>query len=231
MANLKKKSGPKKRICLWCSNEFQPNRRGAPPKYCSDKCVEAQRYQRDKEKRLEASKKYCRRYYERNREEVRARGKAWTVAHPEASSQHRKAYRERNLSKIRAKGREIAKRDRDKRRSYKSEYRKKHPEKEREYKTRNRERLLPNYRRYRSIRRTRQTKAGGSFTKQEWLDLLDTTGHKCLCCDLRCVKLTVDHIIPVVRGGTSNIENIQPLCTPCNSKKRDKIVDYRGQRG
>lgn len=32
-------------------------------------------------------------------------------------------------------------------------------------------------------------------------------------------SLEVDHVIPVVRGGKSNRENLQPLCKPCNRTK------------
>ena len=51
--------------------------------------------------------------------------------------------------------------------------------------------------------------------------------NKCLCCKEK-KKLTVDHVIPVDWGGTSNIENIQPLCQPCNSSKGNRRdTDYR----
>jgi hypothetical protein len=44
------------------------------------------------------------------------------------------------------------------------------------------------------------------------------SGNKCAACG--AVKnLTVDHIIPVLHGGTDDLENLQALCGPCNSKK------------
>ena len=35
--------------------------------------------------------------------------------------------------------------------------------------------------------------------------------------------MTIDHIVPVSRGGTNNIENLQAMCRTCNMRKSDKI--------
>ena len=37
--------------------------------------------------------------------------------------------------------------------------------------------------------------------------------------------LVIDHIIPVSRGGTSERENLQPLCVDCNTKKSDRTME------
>ena len=36
-------------------------------------------------------------------------------------------------------------------------------------------------------------------------------------------ELTMDHVVPLVRGGRSVKSNLVPCCTDCNSKKRDLI--------
>ena len=36
----------------------------------------------------------------------------------------------------------------------------------------------------------------------------------------------VDHVIPRSRGGTDHIDNLQLLCTHCNSVKRDRPMEY-----
>lgn len=76
-------------------------------------------------------------------------------------------------------------------------------------------------------RRARKRASGGTYTAREWLALCATNGQRCLCCGQSDVKLTVDHVVPLSRGGTNDIANIQPLCGPCNSAKGTATTDYR----
>jgi 5-methylcytosine-specific restriction endonuclease McrA len=73
----------------------------------------------------------------------------------------------------------------------------------------------------------------GSYTAQEWLALKESYGNICLCCRKHESELSSpleqDHIIPITKGGTNWITNIQPLCHDCNGMggKGTKIIDYR----
>ncbi len=75
-------------------------------------------------------------------------------------------------------------------------------------------------------REAKKKSNGGSFTAVQWSALCEKYNHKCLCCNKK-KSLTADHVIPVSKGGSSRITNIQPLCKSCNSKKGTKTTDYR----
>lgn len=47
-------------------------------------------------------------------------------------------------------------------------------------------------------------------------------GHKCLICG-SCDELTIDHIIPISKGGSNRDNNLMTLCKVCNQKKGDEI--------
>jgi 5-methylcytosine-specific restriction endonuclease McrA len=74
----------------------------------------------------------------------------------------------------------------------------------------------------------RKKEAEGTHTVIEWETLLAQYNWTCPCCGLResDVVLTEDHIIPLSKGGSNNIENIQPLCRSCNSRKRTKTIKF-----
>ena len=38
-------------------------------------------------------------------------------------------------------------------------------------------------------------------------------------------ELTMDHLIPIARGGSSNKENLVPCCKACNAKKKYLLPD------
>ncbi|MEE8184814.1 MAG: HNH endonuclease [Thermodesulfobacteriota bacterium] len=40
---------------------------------------------------------------------------------------------------------------------------------------------------------------------------------------IRPSELTMDHIVPIIRGGKSKKGNIAPCCKECNSKKKHMI--------
>ncbi len=48
-----------------------------------------------------------------------------------------------------------------------------------------------------------------------------------LSCGASEVVLEADHVVPLTRGGTDDIGNIQPLCGVCNRRKFTSVVDYR----
>lgn len=75
-------------------------------------------------------------------------------------------------------------------------------------------------------RRARIIGNGGTHTDEEWRALCNKYGNKCLCCKKE-TKLTRDHIVPLSKGGTNDISNIQPLCLKCNMKKKTSTIDYR----
>lgn len=49
--------------------------------------------------------------------------------------------------------------------------------------------------------------------------VMQRDGFTCRLCRQAGGKLEVDHIIPVCKGGSSKLENLQTLCKPCNRGK------------
>ena len=45
----------------------------------------------------------------------------------------------------------------------------------------------------------------------------------CQYCGVERVTLTVDHVIPRSKGGTSSWEHIVACCAPCNRRKGDRL--------
>lgn len=191
--------------------------------------------------------------------ERRAYMKAWTLAHPRPSRRaykqqydaaHREenaAYRERNhdrlttnkavwyqenRARLLAKAKSRAAVNRDRILAYQAEYYATHTEKVRAtvaaYRLANPEKK----RHLENRRRARKAGNGGSHTLQERRAKFAECGNRCAYCHAE-KPLTVDHLVPLARGGTDDISNIVPACRSCNSKKNartaEEFLQSRGQ--
>lgn len=79
-------------------------------------------------------------------------------------------------------------------------------------------------------RMKRMLNKNGSFhTFGEWETLKAQYNWTCPSCKRSEpeISLTIDHIIPLSKGGSDNIENIQPLCLNCNVRKHTRIVKFQ----
>ncbi len=77
-------------------------------------------------------------------------------------------------------------------------------------------------------RRVRKSNCLGSHSYPEWLSLKQYFSFTCPSCGRSEpeINLHKDHIIPLAKGGSDFIGNIQPLCRTCNLKKQTKIISY-----
>lgn len=94
---------------------------------------------------------------------------------------------------------------------------------QRKYREANRDKINT----HEALRRSKQI--DGSFTAEEWASMKRMYDYTCLRCGKRepDIRLTIDHVVPLVEGGIHNKSNIQPLCKSCNSSKNAKAIDYR----
>ncbi|NWF69979.1 MAG: HNH endonuclease [Chloroflexi bacterium] len=76
---------------------------------------------------------------------------------------------------------------------------------------------------YSSQRRARLVGASGGFMPSDWQRQYARQGGLCRWCG-KAAPLTIDHILPLARGGTHTPANIVLACAACNSAKGRRLV-------
>lgn len=61
----------------------------------------------------------------------------------------------------------------------------------------------------------------GRRSRDLFVQLVLRNGPACARCGTNN-SLTVDHVIPMASGGSDDLSNLQLLCKPCNSSKRNR---------
>lgn len=60
------------------------------------------------------------------------------------------------------------------------------------------------------------------LTLTQWLNIKSKHNFRCFWCNKK-KKLTIDHFIPLSRGGKHSASNIVPACSFCNGSKWNKL--------
>lgn len=68
------------------------------------------------------------------------------------------------------------------------------------------------------------------LTDHDWKSIKNQFNQSCAYCGCPDCKLTMDHVIPVSRGGQNTKDNIVPACRSCNSKKGTKMLEEVGMK-
>jgi 5-methylcytosine-specific restriction endonuclease McrA len=143
--------------------------------------------------------------------------KKWRADNPDKVREYTRRYYAKNSGKPEFKERQYAanrvwrKANPEKRRELKDAWVKANPEKNAEYLHR---------------RKARKAAVVSDLTDTQWQAILafhsSAEGTRCAYCFGVCEKVSVDHVVPIVKGGGHTATNVVPACLPCNWSKRDK---------
>lgn len=139
----------------------------------------------------------------------------WHTDNPEKVKAKDARWRDNNPDKIEAKNRSKIENDR------KARYNKRHPEVRRQIMVRWRAKNKDVTRHHARQRYALRKGATEKCSREELQALKKKARGRCWACG-KIKTLTIDHMKALGKGGSDAIRNIQFLCRPCNSAKRDK---------
>ena len=74
-------------------------------------------------------------------------------------------------------------------------------------------------------RRARKRSAPrNDLTAAQWRAIKEHYNHSCVYCGRKMQRLTIDHIVPLSKGGSHTLQNVVPACQSCNSRKNSGPV-------
>lgn len=169
-------------------------------KFCVSKCNQ-KAYRDNRESRLEYSKEYGAKRYAENKESILKKQREAYAKNPQKKLEQNAKYRNSNPE------REL--------------------ERQRIWRNENKEWSKAKWRNASSKRRAMIARNGVYLvSKKEISKLLSMP---CIYCGTM-EDLSIEHVVPIHRGGTHGIGNLATACIPCNSSKGKKfITEWRKQ--
>lgn len=234
----------KPKACAWCGTEFTPN--SARSKYCTPEHYEdahrkqaLDRYYENRQKDPAAIRERDRAYYEANKERIHKQASKRYKANIEHIRKRDRTYRQANREKIQRQARAYYENNKARileySRTYSREWRAANPEREREQRRRWRANNPDKV--GKAAARRAQAELEGNSTPQLIEAKWEAGDKTCILCGdpiddtlppRHPASRTLEHVTPIVRGGTNDIDNIDFAHHSCNSSKGAKTLEeYR----
>ena len=185
-----------------------------------------------------------RKYYEDNKEHILEKNKMYRNEHKEERREANKKYRENNKDKIKKKKQEYYENNKENLLKYQKEYREENKDKIAEYMQwyyeENKEDMKERAKEYNkenphiklnshNKRRQLENNQGKGITKEQWLEMMNFFEWKCAYSGEylggNSENRSVDHIIPLDKGGENEIWNLVPMLINYNSSKNSKDME------
>ena len=155
-------------------------------------------------------------WYERNQEAIKARSKKWREDNPDRYKEQLAKWGAENRDYKREQDRNWYRQNAEHAKAVRRQYAKDNSQ---------------NWRNQRARRRAQVGATVNKITKAEWLGLIEQYEKRCAYCEQPTEKPTMDHVVPLIKGGSHTVDNIVPACGPCNREKSDRsVVEFMATR-
>lgn len=144
------------------------------------------------EEQLEIEREAVRQWRKNNPEKSRQGSRAWYHNNRDRGRKTRKEWREENIEKVRANV---------------HDWRRQHPDRAQQHSA--------------SRRALKKNAPVNDLTPEQWEAIKQHYGYRCVYCQRKMKRLSMDHITPLSKGGSHTYTNIVPACRSCNSTKHD----------
>jgi 5-methylcytosine-specific restriction endonuclease McrA len=166
-------------------------------------------------------------YYRLHRDRIDERRKRYNQTHSETLRAKRRKYREQNKAKLSKLNKAYRDTHRDELNAYLRKYRIESCERLREHdRTRNKTSKRRALFSEKAFRRRAQKQGAPFIERCDRAKIIARDDSTCYLCGvhLRVSDVTLDHVIPLIRGGEHTMENLRVACARCNSKKGSRLL-------
>lgn len=172
-------------------------------------------------------------YYAKNKEKFYEYTKKQRAANPLARKKHDAEYRAKNSEKVAQSKEHYRLANLDKVAAAKRKWRMDNPEKMQAARNAWESNNPDKKRVHRENRRARERDAGGRMSADIVSVLMEKQKCQCVVCKKDIAKkYEIDHVVPLILGGSNDDDNLQLLCVTCNrSKGKKHPVDFMRERG